>query len=210
MDMYINNHSLLQHYGLQLESCYLSPAVRKRQLHSVPGADGQEDLLKGMGPPTYEVRSMRATFQLTAADPRRALDRLTADIEGQTLPFDPPGDPEHYMVGDFHITSAAVVPGGQVVITATCEPWRYLNPDTVLPIPASAANQEYTWGNWGRRNAVPTLQVEGEICITQDGVETVYPPGTYVMPDLLIPACGYITVTIRGGPATVTYKEAIL
>lgn len=210
MDMYINKRSLLQHYGLSLESCYLTPAVRKRQFYAVPGADGQEDLLKGMGPPSYEVRTLRATFKLTHADPKRALDRLINDIEGETLPFNPPGDLEHYMIGDFHITSAAAVPGGQVVITATCEPWRYADPDKELPIPASAENRVHEWSNWGRRSAVPTLKVNGEICITDKGVETVYPPGTYVMPDLLIPAYDYITVTIRGGPATVTYKEAIL
>lgn len=210
MEMFINNHSMLQHYGLDLQSCYLSPAKRKRQLQSILGADGQEDLLKGMGPACYEVRTLRATFKLTAADPRHTLDRVIADLEGETLPFNPPGDPEHYMIGDFHVSSAAIVPGGQVVITATCQPWRYFQADTVVPIPASGEDKESTWVNWGYRSAVPTLQVDEELCITDHGVETVYPPGTYQLPDLLIPPCDYITVLVRGGPATVTYKEAIL
>lgn len=210
MEMFINDHSMLQHYGLDLQSCYLSPATRKRQLQSVIGADGQVDLLKGMGAPCYETRTLRATFKLTAADPRSTLDRVIADLEGETLPFNPPGDPEHYMVGDFHVSSAAAVPGGQVVITATCQPWRYLQNETTIHIPASQENVVHTWVNQGRRGAVPTLHVSGEICITENAVETVYPPGTYQMPDLLIPARGYISVAIRGGPVIVSYKEAIL
>ena len=210
MEMFINNHSMLQHYGLDLQSCYLSPATRKQQLQSILGADGQVDLLKGMGPPCYETRTLRATFKLTAANPRRSLDMVMADLEGETLAFNPPGDPEHYMIGDFHVSSAAVKPGGQVVITATCQPWRYLRNDTTISIPASTGDVVHTWFNQGRRGAVPTLHVAGEICITEGAVETVYPPGTYQMMDLLIPACGNISVTIRGGPATVSYKEAIL
>lgn len=210
MDMTINQYSMLRHYGMDLQSCHLSPAVRKRHLQDIPGADGQEDLMKGMGPPSYETREFRATFKMTGSDPRSAVDLLVADIEGETLPFSLPGDPEHYMIGDFHIVSAALSRGSQVVISATCQPWRYFRQDTRHVIPQSEDWMQQTWRNLGRRVTVPRLQVTGEITISTNDRNISYPPGEYDLPELLIPGGDSITVTLRGGPGYVTYKEAIL
>lgn len=210
MEMFFDGKSSLKYYGLILRSLSRTPPVRKRYLYSVEGADGQTDLLKGMGPPRYESRTVRATFQISASDPQQVLDQLINELEGQTVQIVLPGELAYYMTGDVHISSGTMSPGGEVVIVATCLPWRYRRQEVFVEIPAVDADMVHTWYNSGTRDAVPELTVNEPIYITQDGVATNYQPGTYLMPDFSIPGGGSVSVTIRGGSLTVRYKEAIL
>lgn len=210
MEIFFGTKSSLGHYGLSLQSYTLTPPVRKRYLYSVAGANGQTDLLKGMGPPRYEERTLRATFKISGADPQQTVDHLINDLEGETVPIILPNDPGHYLEGDVHITSASIRQGGEVVIVATCLPWRYKRQEVLISIAASDEDVTHTWYNIGKRDAVPELTFAEPIYITLDGVVSYYEPGTYLMTDLSIPGHGAVSVTIRGGPLTVRYKEAIL
>lgn len=210
MEIFFDGKSTLKHYGLILQSYSRTPPIRKRYLYSVAGADGQTDLLKGMGPPRYETRTIRATFKVSAPNPQQVFDRLINELEGQTASIVLPGELPYYMVGDIHISSGCVKPGGEVLIVATCLPWRYFRQEVVIDIAASDVDIVHTWHNSGTRDAVPELTVHEPIYITQDKVETNYQPGTYLMPDFSIPGGGSVSATIRGGSFTVRYKEAIL
>lgn len=210
MEMWFDNKSSLGYYGLDLQSCTITPPVRKRHLYSVSGSDGEIDLLKGMGPPRYEPRTVRATFKFCGADPRQDIDRLVNDLEGQTVPIVLPNDMAHYMIGDIHISSGSICAGGQVVIIATCMPWRFLQQETVIEIAASEENVVHTWYNAGKRDAVPKFTVNSAIDVTLGDIVTNYQPGTYLMTDLTIPSHDSVSVAIRGGSLTVCYKEAVL
>lgn len=210
MEVFFGGKSSLRRYGLSLQSMYRTPAVRKRYLYSVPGGDGQVDLMKGMGPPRYEQRTIRFTFKLCGADPKGDMDRVVNELEGQTVEIVLPGDLEYYMVGDIHISSAAVKAGGEVVIVATCQPWRYLRNEVLLPLPAAEDYADYILQNKGTRDAVPKLVAYEQIKILKDGVETICQPGNYYLTDYVIPGQGSVTLTVCGGAANISYKEAIL
>lgn len=210
MEMWFDNKSSLAYYCLDLQSCTITPPVRKRNLYSVPGSDGEIDLLKGMGPPRYEPRTVRATFKLCGANPSQDVDRLVNDLEGRTVSIVLPNDTAHYMMGDIHISSGSICAGGQVVVIATCMPWRFLQQETVIEIAASGEDVLHTWYNNGTRDAVPKITVNSAIDVTLNGIVTNYQPGTYLMTDLTISGHDSVSVTIRGGSLTVRYKEAVL
>lgn len=112
------------YYDLDLLYCTLSTPVRKRDLIDIPLADGRVDLLRNLGEPRYESRTLRAEFR-ALGDVRSTLDRLFAELEGTSQEIVLPLDPDHYVIGDVHISSAGYFPGADIVITATCDPWRY-------------------------------------------------------------------------------------
>lgn len=210
MEMFFDGKSSLTHFGLDLRECCVSPPVRKRFSIDVPGADGTIDLMRGMGSPLYENRTVTASFVAADANVRAAVDRLLAELEGQTVPIVLPDDADHYMTGEAHISGAGCQPGAKVTITVTCGPWRYAAEEVVHQIPASDDEVKYTWANTGTREAVPEVTVEDELRIVLGDTSMALSAGTYLLTVLTIPGRGSITVTVSGGAATVRYREAVL
>ena len=210
MEIIFDGRSSLKHYGLILKSYTLTSPVRKRYLYSVPGGDGDVDLMKGLGPARYENRTLRAEFTISASNPKQTVDKLLNELEGATVPIILPDDPSVYLEGDIHISAASVRQGGALVILATCLPWRYRCQDTVIDVHACEADTVHTWYNEGKRDAVPELTVLDTAYITVGGSTLQFDPGTHITTALAIPGRSAISVTIRGGALTARYKEAIL
>lgn len=123
-DMHFDGKSALTEYGLDLQYCVLSAPVRKRSMVSVPCMDGSVDLLSYLGDARYEDRALRAEFT-ARGDVRATVSQLIKDLEGRRVRIALPLDLDHYMEGWVHICSAGYFNGAGVVITATCDPWRY-------------------------------------------------------------------------------------
>lgn len=123
-DMSFGGQSARIYYGLDLLRCTLSAPIRKRDWVDIPCVDGRVDLLRNLGEPRYESRTLRAEFK-ALRDVQETVDLLISDLEGTSQNIVLPLDPDHYMVGDVHISSAGYFSGADVVITATCDPWRY-------------------------------------------------------------------------------------
>lgn len=209
-EMSFNWKSTLSYYGLELVKCVLSPATRKRNLVSVLGADGDLDYMQGLGEPTYESRTMQAEFKILG-DPADVIARLNDEVEGATIPIVLPDDPRSYMIGNAHILQAIMKTGGIVVITALCKPWRLRIRPVVHRVPASDTPAQYTWYNSGKRAAVPEITVQdADVTIEYGDAKRILSAGTHLMPELVIPGKGTMTLTISGGAMTAEYQEANL
>ncbi len=210
MEMWLDNKSTLSYYSLDLQSCMITTPRLKTYPYDIPGADGQLDLLKNMGPPRYEMRTVTAQFKICGGNVRQVIDRLINELEGRTVEIVLPNDSAHYMTGDVHISCAGYRPEDGVSITANCLPWRLSRQEVVISIPASEIDVSHTWFNKGRRDVVPELDVQEEAKMTMDGIIYTLAPGTHLLSILSIPGGSSTTVTMRGGALTVRYREAIL
>lgn len=208
-DVWIGEKNAMHDYGLILQRCTLSVARKKQKLLNIPAMDGNLDLLAGFGDARYEARTLRMEFS-TSGEPILTVGTLANDFEGKTVPIVLPGDPDRYMIGTVHVAAASRI-GSGVVITASCQPWRYSARKTVHNIPAASAPGSYRWKNGGTMTVVPQLTVEGDEATVEIGGKTLLlPNGTTVVPALAIPGRGIITATVSGGPLRVEYREAIL
>lgn len=209
-EMAFNGRSTLAYFGLDLVRCAFSSAKRKRNLVGVLGADGDVDYMKGLGEPTYESRTLQAEFTIIGR-PEDVVARLQDEVEGVTIPIILPDDPNRYVTGDAHISQAVMKPGGIVVITAICQPWRLSIVPVTHRIAASEDAKTFTWFNFGKRTAVPELTVSDEdVTIRSGDVSWILTAGTHLLPELAIPGGGSVSVVISGGSMIAEYQEAIL
>lgn len=208
-DVWIGEKNALHDYGLILQRCTLSVAKKKQKLLNIPAMDGSLDLLAGFGDARYESRNLRMEFS-ASGDPIPTVDALVNDFEGKTVPIVLPGDPDRYVIGTVHVAAASCI-GSGVVVTASCQPWRYSARKTAHIIPATSEPVSYRWKNGGTMTVVPQLTVDGDEATIEIGGKTqLLPNGTTVVPALAIPGRGIITVTITGGPLRAEYREAVL
>lgn len=210
-DMSFDRKSAMAYWGLHLLSCYITTARKKKYLLDILGSDGAVDALEGMGQPTFENRTITASFQAIDSHPQDTVDRLLNDLEGRTVQIVLPDKPNYYMTGTIHVCCAGYRPGADITITADCMPWRYAIQAVKHTIPASETDVQYTWRNSGTRLAVPEITVAGDdVNIIIDGVAKTLAMGSHLVPDLAIPGHGTITVLVSGGEMNVKYREAIL
>lgn len=196
-------------YGLELIFCSISTPIKKQCLVDIEGADGHLDLLEGMGPARYEMRTVSSEFRFVS-NPKDSISRLMKDLEGKTVPIILPDDPGSYVTGTVHIQAAGRSIGSGVVITATCMPWRYSRNTVRRNIPA-ADSKEISLRNAGSRQIVPTVEVTGtEAMLTCGEVSISLVTGTHLVPDLAIPGGAVRNVTVSGGPISISYQEANL
>jgi hypothetical protein len=102
-----------------------------------------------------------------------------------------------------------------VRVTATCEPWRYNNEDTILLLNATGTEQTVQLTNNGRRSVVPTIKVEGESVTIKFTVGTelrtwTLGPGEYIIGDIYLRSGSAPLVYSGSGKITFTYREAVL
>lgn len=210
MEMFFDGKSTLSHYGLQMKHCYITTPIRKRHLVDILAADGNVDIMDGIGEPVFENRTVTASFRmlLPAQDSR---ERIISDLEGRTVQIVLPDDLRYYMTGRVHIAGVGQHIGDELTITADCLPWRIALTETVHEIAASEEEKQYRWRNGGRRLAIPTITVgDTAAIITINGVTKVLPSGTHILSEFGIPGYGTAKVSAHGGAFTARYKEAIL
>lgn len=210
MDMAFNGRFALPYYGLLLESCYLTTAKKKEQLLDIPGFDGQVDLLKNWGEPTYAARTLTAYFT-ASSDVNGAIRRLVNDLEGRTVPIILPGYLLHYMSGTVHIAAAGAERNSQILITAVCDPWLYRMRQTEISVPASDVDVAHMWRNCGKKLVVPEITVEGaDVTLTVNGETLTLAMGTHLRSELAISGGANLSLAAKGGAFTATYREAVL
>lgn len=210
MEIWFDNISSLRDYNLEMEYCYITTPKRKRNLIDVPAADGDIDVMEGIGEPTYENRTVTALFKMLG-NIKATRYRIINNLEGKTVQIVLPGDPNHYMVGRVHVAGLGFSPGDELLIIIDCNPWRYARSMVSTSIAASASEGQHTWRNSGRRLAVPEITVEsGDVTFVADGKTTVLGQGTHLVTALAIPGFSSRRVTARGGAFSVQYREAIL
>lgn len=210
MEIWFDDISSLRDYDLEMEYCYITTPKRKRHLIDIPAADGDIDVMEGIGEPTYENRTVTALFKMLG-NIKATRFRIINDLEGKTVQIVLPGDPNYCMVGRVHIAGVGISPGDELLIIIDCNPWRYARSMVSISSAASASETQHTWKNSGRRLAVPEITVEsGDVTFIADGKTTSLSRGTHLVTALAIPGFSSRRVTARGGAFTVQYREAIL
>lgn len=205
--------------GWTLSAWSFSAAKYKEVLVTKPGGDGAWDLSTALsdGIPRYNSRTLTATLERSDGDRdsrEYEIQEMVNALDGLQWNIYLPDDVDRYVVGRVSVArSYSNLAHAAVTLTATCEPWKYNQYDTVQEIRATSTTQAHHVYNGGRRAVVPVLEVEGASASVLLGYGTAsraLSPGVYQVPDLLLtPGAHEITVS-GSGLLRISYREAVL
>lgn len=196
----------------------LSDPAQVTSLLDIPGRrKGPLDLSTANtdGDPVYGSRTLEATFETSEGDRPEREERISYMVnalDGYELEITLPDDPHRFIVGRVSVKRIYNdMTHASVAVAATCEPWRYSAAETVVVLVAETASKSAMLVNTGRLAVVPTLTVSGgDVRLVVGNTSKAMSPGTYIMPDLLLPKGG-VAITYSGtGTLVVTYREGVL
>lgn len=197
---------------------FSDPKHKERKVDKAAG-DGSWDLSTVLsdGIPRYHDRTLTATLERSDGsrstreseirDMINALDGLRWDIFL-------PDDVDRYITGRVSLArNYSDLAHASVILTATCEPWKYNQRETVQEITAASAAKKHTVTNRGRRAVVPVLEVEGDaanVKLVYDDTTRTFSAGRYQVPDLLLTQGAHEIVVSGSGLLRIRYREAVL
>lgn len=206
-------------HGWTLTGWKLSAVTQKTNYVEKSGGDGSWDLSTVLsdGIPKYKDRTLTVTLESSEGDrlSREAEIRYMVNLlDGMREDIVLPDDDFHYINGRIHVArNYNDMAHASVTITATCEPWKYSDTETVITVTAAATEQTVPLVNDGRLAVVPLLKVEGgsaSVRLVYGSSSLTLSAGSHQWPDLLLTP-GLHTLTYSGsGVLTVTYREAVL
>lgn len=202
-----------------LAALELTDPEQQTHFQEVPGRDGPLDLSTVLtdGEPRYGSRTLTATLESSEGTRQDRQDRI-ADmvnaLDGRRLDIRHPDYPGRYLTGRVHVAvDYNDLAHAAVTVTAVCDPWLYAQNERAYMVMAEENAQTLVLVNAGRRPAVPQVVVSGEdasVLIEYGTISLAMSPGTYKLPDLLLPT-GNTTVKYSGtGVAKISYREAVL
>lgn len=203
-------------HGWTLSAWKLAAAAQKTSYVDKPGGDGSWDLSTALtdGIMRYKNRNLTVTLECSEGNRlnREALIReMINALDGMQVNIELPDDTEHYMVGRLQITKDYNDPAHAAVkITATCEPWKYNNAETVVTLTASSVARKATLVNNGRRAVVPVVKVSNSVHIDYGNTSQALSAGTYQLPDILLTPGSHAITYSGAGSLVFTYREAVL
>ena len=197
-----------------------SKAVANEDYAEVPGHDGPLDLSTALtdGEPYYGSREFEATLESsegTRLEREERINQMINRLDGWRFNIILPDDSNHYINGRVRVEKLYNdLAHASVRISATCDPWRYNNSETVVGLIATANEQTTSLINTGRRSVVPTIKVAESASLKFNvGTETrtwTLSAGDYNIPDIYLKN-GSAPLTYSGsGQITLTYREAVL
>lgn len=203
-----------------LSAWELEAALPITNLVEVPGRiSGPLDMsaLLTDGEPRFGSRTLVATFESSEGNrlERKArIDTMVNWLSGWRMPIILPDDPDRYLVGRVTVEPLYNdLAHASVQVTAVCEPWLYAKTETVVSLTAETTAKTATLTNPGRKTVVPLLEITGEgasVLLQFGAYSWALGPGTYQLPDLVLPQ-GEHQLTYSGtGSAKLTYREAVL
>ena len=199
----------------------LSRAAYHENYADVPGHSGLLDLSTVLtdGEPYYGSREFEATLESsegTRMEREARINQMINQLDGWRHNITLPDDPEHYISGRVRVEKLYNDPAhASVRVSATCDPWRYNNSETVVGLIATGTEQTASLINAGRLSVVPTITVTGGSVRltfntgTEELTETLS-PGEYIRPYIYLKT-GAAPLRYSGaGQITFTYREAVL
>lgn len=194
-----------------------SPAVHQSNLVEVPGRKrGPLDLSTTLtdGEPIYGSRTLTVTLESSEGsrlEREARINTMVNWLDGWRMNIILPDDDAHYVTGRIHVAKEYNDPAHcAVTVTATCEPWRYNNNETVRTLTATETEQVARLSNAGRMTVVPVLVVDGTVSLVFGSSSWALSAGSYQLPDLVV-APGGADITYSGtGTLKFSYREALL
>lgn len=206
--------------GWTLTGWSFGPPQFVSNLVDIPGRiDGPLDLTAAVtgGEPRYQARPFTATLERSDGDRlsrEAAINTMVNWLDGWRQDIVLPDDAAHYITGRVSVARVYNDPAhASVTVTATCDPWRYSDEETVVNLAATADAQTATLVNSGRRTAVPVLVVtgSGSLNLRFGTASWSLSAGTYQLPDILLTQGSHeIEYSGDGMALTATYREAVL
>lgn len=201
-----------------------SKAVANESYADVPGHNGPLDLSTALtdGEPYYGSREFEAVLESsdgTRLEREERINQMVNRLDGWRFNIILPDDPTHYINGRVRIEKLYNDPvHASVRVSATCDPWRYYNAETVVMLTATTAEQTVLLVNTGRRSVVPRIKVtEGQVLIKfATATETrswALSPREYEPEELadIYLKTGSAPLRYSGaGKIVLTYREAVL
>lgn len=182
----------------------------------IPGRlDGPIDFTEALtGDVNYGPRPLEITLESsegTRLDRKKVINQMVNLLHGRRMKIWLPDDADHYIYGRLQVKEKYNDPAhASVSVSATCEPWRYENEETVVTAELSDETQEVTLTN-SRRPVYPMLTVEGELTLIDRGATQKLSAGTYALASLELAAWEERTLQVSGtGTVAFTYRKAVL
>ena len=203
-----------------LSAWTLGRAEAVEEYVNIPG-HGMLDISTAVteGEPYYRSREFEAILESSEGNRLQREERINNMInklDGMRFNIILPDDSLHYINGRVRVEKLYNDPvHASVRVSATCDPWRYNNSETVVGVTAASSAKTVTLINNGRLSIVPKVKVTGgtvTIKFTYDGSARTWTgsAGEYNFVDLYIKT-GSMVVTYSGtGSITFTYREAVL
>ncbi len=204
-----------------LSAWQFGAATAQENYISIPGHSGQLDLSTVLtdGEPYYNNREFEAVLESsegTRLEREERINQMINKLDGWRHNIILPDDSLHYINGRVRVEKIYNDPvHASVRVTATCDPWRYNNSETVVGLIATSSEQTVALINSGRLSVVPNITVtEGTVQLkyTADTEERTWAlgPGTYMLSDIYLKN-GSVPLKYSGtGRITLTYREAVL
>ena len=204
-----------------LSAWQFGAATAQENYISIPGHSGQLDLSTVLtdGEPYYNNREFEAVLESsegTRLEREERINQMINKLDGWRHNIILPDDSLHYINGRVRVEKIYNDPvHASVRVTATCDPWRYNNSETVVGLIATSSEQTVALINSGRLSVVPNITVtEGTVHLkyTADTEERTWAlgPGTYMLSDIYLKN-GSVPLKYSGtGRITLTYREAVL
>lgn len=204
-----------------LTAWVLEKAEAQEYYAEVPGHNGPLDLSTVLtdGEPYYGSREFEAILESsegTRLEREQRIDYMINKLDGWRFNIILPDDTLHYINGRVRVEKLYNDPAhASVRVSATCDPWRYNNAETVVGLIATSTEQTASLINMGRLAVVPNITVTGGTVILKfeaNGEERTWTlsPGEYTLADIFLKT-GSAPLRYSGtGQITLTYREAVL
>ena len=203
-----------------LSAWSLSKAVANEEYAHIPG-HGPLDLSTALtdGEPYYGSREFEAVLESsegTRLEREERINYMINTLDGWRFNIKLPDDNLHYINGRLRVEKLFNnLVHASVRVSASCDPWRYNNAETVIGVTAKSTEQTIALINNGRLSVVPTIKVTGgtaNLKFTSNGETRTWAlsSGEYILADIYLKT-GSAPITYSGNATiTFTYREAVL
>ena len=198
-----------------------SKAVAIEQYAQIPGQSAPLDLSTVLtdGEPYYGSREFEAILESsegTRLEREARINQMINKLDGYRFNIILPDDSMHYINGRVRVEKIYNdLVHASVRVSATCDPWRYNNSQTVVSVTASSTTKTVTLINNGRLSFIPLVKITGgtvTIKFTSNGSARTWTGGAgdYNFVDLYIKPGSHAVTYSGSGTITFTYREAVL
>lgn len=185
-------------------------------LVEIPGRDGPLDLSAVLtdGEPVYGSRKLTAVLENSEGDRLAREQRIrgiVADLDGRRKQIWLPDSPGYYLEGRISVVrNYNDMAHAAVTVAAICDPWLQRDDETVYTLTATAAAQNATLVNSGRKRVAPVVEITGSVSLVYGANTWALSAGTYQLPDFVL-ISGENTLGYSGsGTIKISYREAVL
>jgi len=178
------------------------------------GMSGSLDLSEALtGEITYSDRTISASFWTDYGNRNERVERfkeIRSELHGRKVAIIEPDDPTHYFLGRIKIKeSKHLLAYSELVIEATCEPWRYAVVDCEKHIDVDS-EKIVIIRNYGDKTLLPEIAVTGEVNVTFNGSTLTLDEGEYRIAGLRLKRGSNVIGLTGNGSITFAYREAVL